>query len=412
MAFESASTLTHGPNFGLGRDGQVIGTIGVAHGGSHFFQLVLPSLFPWLIDAFAVSATRLGLLLAVFFAVSGVAQAFAGILVDRFGGGRVLTVGLALLGVGALIAALAPTFAFLLPAVVLMGLGNSVFHPADYAILSHHVSPGRLGRAYGIHTVGGSVGWALAPIAMAGIAGVAGWRTALVVAALIGFGLSFFVAAGRARLETPLLAAVPGKSRGSATIDYLRLVSHPSILMCFAFFIFVSLVLLGLQTFMPLGFERLRGMDALAAGAAVTALMLGSAAGTLVGGHLADRGVRLQAIIGVGLVLAAGLVWLLGLPFLPAWGIYALAAGAGALLGMTTPSRDLLVRRAAPPGATGRVFGFVYSGLDLGATLAPVLMGALLDHGHGDRIFTVIAGFVLCSLVCAMLVGPGRESSA
>ncbi len=401
------ATLTLGRGGAARSDDRfVIALVGTAHGGSHFFHLVLPALFPWLTDAFAVSAMGLGLVMAVYFAVSGVGQAVVGVYVDRLGAARVLTVGLALLGLGALIAATATGLLVLIAAALVMALGNCTFHPADYAILGHRVAPARLGRAFAIHTLGGSIGWALAPVTMAAVATFAGWRAALVVAALIALALAWLVHRSRERLATPLAAG-----GGAAFAGYLRLVASRPILLCFAFFAAQAVSLIGLQSFMPLVFETTRGIDPLAANATVTAFMTGSALGTLAGGYLADFGHNLRRTIALGLAASAVLAWGLGLEALPFALVYPLASAAGALQGVTTPSRDLLVRANAPPGTTGQTFGFVYSGLDLGATLGPLLMGALFDAGWPRLIFTGVAGFILLSGLFALLI-PERPPPA
>src|SRR5688500_20265198 len=85
------------------RDAEVIALVGLAHGTSHFFHLMLPPLFPWLMRDFALSFTEAGLLMTVFFVISGVGQALAGFVVDRFGARPVLFFGVATLGVSGLV---------------------------------------------------------------------------------------------------------------------------------------------------------------------------------------------------------------------------------------------------------------------------------------------------------------------
>jgi FSR family fosmidomycin resistance protein-like MFS transporter len=395
----------------FGRDLRVIGVVGVAHGGSHFFQLVLPPLFPLLKTAFGVSYTELGLVLTVFYGVSGLCQTPAGFLVDRIGAARVLAAGLALLGSGAVVASLAPSYLALLPASVLLGLGNSVFHPADYAILGHHVVPARMARAFSVHTVGGTLGWALAPVLVAGIAAATSWRVALLVCGGIGLGLSALVLAQRYMLETPAHQAPASQGAGAAMAGHLKVFTALPILTCFAFFALQATSFVAVQSFMPLSLHQLFGVPMVAATATVTAFMIGSAAGTMAGGVLADRSGRHQRIILCGLALAAVVFVVIGRVELPVPLLLAAVALAGALAGMTTPSRDMLVRSAAPPGASGKVFGFVYSGLDLGATLTPALIGSLLDAGRPRALFVVVAAVMAASILTATTIpsrrGPG-----
>lgn len=390
-------------------DLRVIGIVGAAHGGSHYFHLVLPPLFPILKATFGVSFTELGLLISVLFATSGLCQTPAGFLVDRIGAARVLAAGLALLGTGAVLASLAPVFWALLPAAVLMGLGNSVFHPADYAILSHHVAARRMARAFSVHTVGGTLGWAIAPLLVAGIAAAVSWRAALLFSGALGLGLAILVHVNRALLETPgHEAAAPAGAAGERT-RHLRLFTNTPILLCFAFFALQATSFIALQNFMPVTLHQLYGLDMVAATATVTAFMVGSAGGTMAGGVWADRSGQHRRIIVSGLALAAIVLALLGRIELPLPLLLAAVALAGGLAGLTTPSRDMLVRAAAPPGASGKVFGFVYSGLDLGATLTPTLVGSLLDAGHVDAVFILAPAAMAASILTATTI-PARRA--
>lgn len=389
------------------RDLEVIGLVGLAHLGSHFFHLVLPPLFPALREAFAVSWTELGLLLTVFFVTSGLAQTPAGFLVDRIGAVRVLAGGLALLGLGALLAALAPSFLLLFPAAALLGLGNSVFHPSDYAILGHRVSPSRMARAFSVHTIGGTIGWALAPVAMAALSTAFGWRTALLAAACLGLGLAALILARRDGLETPSHRERAEAGTAAPAGSALSALASRPVLLCFAFFALQATGVIALQGFMPLALGKLWGMELVLAATTVTAFMIGSAVGTVAGGILADRSPNRHGIIATGLGLAAVLALVpayLALPWPLLWAVVALA---GAVHGATTPSRDLLVRAAAPPGSSGKVFGFVYSGLDLGATVAPAIAGRLLDAGAPAGLFWLAAIATALSILAAIAVRPG-----
>lgn len=379
-------------SIGVGPDARVIGLIGAAHFGSHFFHLVLPPLFPLLKGALGVTYAELGLLMTLFFAASGLAQTPAGFLVDRLGADRVLIGGLAMLAGAILLSGLVPGYAALLPLVLLAGLGNSVFHPADYAILSHRVAPNRMARAFSVHTIGGTLGWAAAPAVVVALAELASWRTALVVAGLIGLAIVALLALFRDDLRYAL--ATPGPraaARATHHAAYLRLLLSAPVLMCFGFFALYATALMALQGFLPLGLSRAHAVPLVVATATITAFMLGSAAGTIAGGILADRRGGYRAIIAGGLGASAAVILVLGYLAVPDALLLALVGLAGAASGLITPSRDMLVRAAAPPGASGKVFGFVYSGLDLGGTLAPLLVGLLMDMRQPRAVFWVVA---------------------
>lgn len=387
---------------GLRRDIKIIGVVGAAHGGSHFFQLVLPPLFPWLREAFGVSYTELALIMTVFFAVSGLTQAAAGFLVDRIGAAWVLAGGLACLVVGTLMIALAPAYWTMLPAAVLLGLGNAVFHPADYAILNHHVTPDRMARAFSVHTVGGTLGWAVAPVLMATSAALVSWRFALVMAALIGLVLTLAVLFNRGQLETPGQArASDARHRRAERGAVVQLFLSAPILLCLAFFTLQAAAFVAVQSFMPLTLHELYGTPMVIATGTITAFMLGSALGNIGGGILADASGRFQAIIVVGYIFSASCLLVVGYVAMSAAALYGTLAIAGALQGMTTPSRDMLVRSATPPGGTGKVFGFVYSGLDLGAMLTPIPLGWMLDHGYAQAFFPAVAVVTLLMILTA-----------
>ena len=396
----------------LRQDLKIIAIVGAAHGGSHYFHLVLPPLFPVLKATFGVGYAELGLLLSALFLTSGLCQTPAGFLVDRIGAARVLGAGLACLGTGAVLASMAPGYLALLPAAILIGLGNSVFHPADYAILGHHVAKPRMARAFSIHTVGGTIGWAIAPVLVAGIAAVSSWRVALLFSGCVGLGLAALVLANRELLETPAHRAPAHLAAGAALAGHLRVFASAPILLCFLFFALQATAFIALQGFMPLSLHQLFGLDMVAATASVTFFMIGSAAGTMAGGVMADRSGRHQRIIVGGLALAALILALIGRVELPTPVLLAAVALAGALAGATTPSRDMLVRAAAPPGASGKVFGFVYSGLDLGATLTPAIVGSLLDAGHPGAVFVLVPAVMALSILTATTLPSGQRRAA
>ncbi|MEZ5862315.1 MAG: MFS transporter, partial [Geminicoccaceae bacterium] len=312
----------------------------------------------------------------------------------------------------AVLIAMAPGYWALPPAAILLGLGNSVFHPADYAILNHHITPNRMARAFSVHTVGGTLGWALAPLVMASSAALVSWRFALVLAAVIALLLTLLVLFSRRQLETPKQqrntdAADRRQQRGALIGLFL---SGP-ILLCFAYFALQASGFLAVQSFMPLALHELFGTPMVIATGTITAFMLGSAMGTLVGGVIADASGRFQLMIAIGLALSACCLLLVGyVPMEPAL-LFGVLAIAGSLQGTTTPARDMLVRSATPPGSTGKVFGFVYSGLDLGATIMPLVMGWLLDHGHAQAFFPLVAAVTLLTILTATSI-PNRRGTA
>ena len=381
------------------RDVRLIGVVASAHFLSHFFQLSLPPLFPVLKEALGVPYLALGALLTVFYTASGVGQAVAGFVVDRVGARPVLLGGLSLLAGAIALAGLAPGYAALVPILALAGIGNSVFHPADYSLLNARVSPRWLGRAYSAHSIAGNLGWVAAPAVVIPLSAWLGWRAALATVGLGGL-VAALVLASRPTLRAPSAEAPAAASaRVFAWSRDAGLLLAPPIVLAFAYFTLLSGAFSAVQTFSVSALVSLFGVPLASASSALTAFLVGNCAGILVGGVLADRATRHDLVAAGGLWAASALVFLLASGAPTALWLAPLMAAAGFSMGATQPSRDTLVRGVTPRGASGKVFGFVYSGLDMGSLLMPPVYGWLLDRGEPRGIFLVATGLlVLTSL--------------
>jgi MFS family permease len=373
-------------------DVHLIGLVGMAHLVSHFSQLLLAPLFPWLKDAFHVGYAELGALLSIFFVVSCIVQALSGFVVDRFGPRPVLFGGLALLGGAAFGFALSPSYAVLALFSVVAGIGNGVFHPVDYTLLNRKVHPSRLGHAFSVHGITGSLGWALAPAMLVPMTLAFGWRVALMAAGTLAYAVLALLWLNRERLLLEIAPPAPhptGKSVASAAgLAFLRI---PAVWVCFGFFLFYAISLSGVQAFAPEAARLLHAVPVGVAAACLTIYMVCSAAGMLVGGFLVTDPARCERIVGVGFGAAALVALTLGLGDIPAGAVPVLFGVMGFGAGMAGPSRDLIVKRAAPPNATGRVYGVVYSGLDIGQAIAPLVFGPLMDLRHPSMVWLGIA---------------------
>jgi len=390
------------PNESFRRDVRVIGLISVAHAFSHFFQLALPPLFPLLRADFDVSWTMLGILVGVFYAASGVTQFVAGFAVDRFGARPVLLGGLSLLAGGTMAASLAPGAYWLFPVVALMGVGNGVFHPCDFAILNANVAQRRLSHAYSTHGVGGSLGYALSPIVSYGLAAAFNWRVSLALMGLAGLAALAVLAHQRIYLTSHRAADARSHSLSGSMTLFLQ----PAILLCFGFFVVQTMASVGLQTFLPSALNSGFAVPLVLAATAVTAYLLGSTGGIITGGFLAARTERHDIVAAAGLLAGASLLASVAFTGISGAMVVPMFALIGFVIGSTGPSRDLIVRNATPKGAAGRVYGFVYSGLDLGAMVGPVWFGLMLDHGMGREMFYVVA--VLLALAVGTVVRVRR----
>jgi MFS family permease len=388
------------------RDVKIIGLIGSAHCLSHFFQLVLPPLFPLLKAEFDVSYTTLGALVSVFYVASGLCQFGAGFAVDRFGARPVLLGGIGLVAGGALVAGFMPDVFWLFPLAFIMGVGNGVFHPADFAVLNAKVAPRRLGHAYSTHGIGGSLGYALAPVVSYGLGSMIGWRHALVVLGAIGLVALAALATQRHALSSRAHDSVVPRHTLAGSLELFR---QKAIVLCFLYFAVLTLATIGIQTFAGTALNAAYGVPLAIATSALTAYLLGSTAGILAGGFLAAHTAHHDRVAAGGLFAGGALMLLVGAVPAVANLAIALFAVTGFALGATGPSRDMIVRGATPPGASGRVYGFVYSGLDLGATVSPVAVGTLLDQGEPRAVFVAVA---VCLFVAIGTVLQVRRSAA
>lgn len=396
----------------LRQDSRTIGLVGLAHGSSHFFHLLLPPLFPWLIADFGFSYSELSVLVSAFFIVSGVGQALAGFVVDRFGARPIMFAALSSFAVAGVIAGTANSYAQLMLAAIFAGLGNAPFHPVDFTILNKRLSPQRLGHGFSVHGLSGNLGWAAAPVFMAGITSATGsWRIAcLCGAALAAIILTIMVINRDALDDRVSLASAAPKAAGAAAgpqehpMAFLKL---PSVWLCFSFFFWTTCAMSAIQSFSSPALQQLYGLPASITAYVVTGYMLFGAAGMVLGGFLVGRVERLEKVISACLLFSGILLALVGTGWLPGYVALGVAALAGIGTGLAGPSRDMLVKRAAPPGATGRVYGTVYSGLDLGFCLAAPVFGYMLDHQMNAGVFFGAAVGMVLSVVSAGFVGAG-----
>ena len=382
----------------ISRDVRVISLIGAAHGVSHYYQLAFATMLLIVRQEAGLTFTEIGLLAGIFYGVSGVAQTMAGFAVDRFGARPILAGGLFTIGVALALVAAAHSFVAFAAIAVVAGAGNSVFHPADFALLNASVDPKRLGRAFSIHGVGGSLGWAAAPV-MYFLDSMFGWVGAALIGALPGLVLSVLVFAHRTDLVDHRVKdhAAAGRHGGK---PMLAVFAQPAILLCMVYFALIAANTVGIQQFAVPAWVKMFGLSENYAALCLIVFIVGSAAGVLVGGLFADRVRRHDRVATFGLLLAAVLTLPIATQAVTPELLLPLLALAGAAGGATGPSRDMIVRSATPPGASGKVFGFVYSGLDVGSFTAPPVFGFLMGAGHPSYIFWIaVALYVINALM-------------
>lgn len=391
----------------LGREAKVLGLVGGGHFLSHFYQLALPPLFPLIKQDLDVSYIELGVVLTVYHAATAVLQTPIGLLVDRIGARAVLIIGL-FLNAGAFAAAgLFPSYWALVGFMLLAGLGNSVFHPADYAIISASIDKGRLGRAYSLHSFGGTAGFAAAPVAMFAIAALWGWQAALLAVGLVGVALALLMTAMRGMIQDHVTSRDDDAAK-SAVPGWRALMTRPMIVF-FLFFVLLAAAGTGLNSFTVLALVEVYDVELSLANGVLTMFLVMIALGVLVGGVVADKTDRHDMVLFLTYAIASACFVVIGAAFMPFWMVIAAFIVAGLARGIVNPTRDMLVRQASPPGAIGAAFGFVTTGFTVGQTFSPAVYGWLMDIGSPASVFWLAAGFMVAAIALILF---GRERGA
>jgi FSR family fosmidomycin resistance protein-like MFS transporter len=384
---------------------QAISLVTAAHFLSHFYQFVLPPVFGLMAVKLNVGFTELGLAITVFSVATGLSQTPAGFLVDRMGAAKLLALGVGVLGGAVALYGFAPSYWALLPLVAIGGVANSIFHPADFAILSGKVRENRIGRAFSFHAVSGNLGWAAAPAAMLGLSALFDVTMAFLVVGLAGVALSVLLAlnAGRLSDDAPpkkleqesVKSAAP---RGGSTKDGMALLLSRAALMLFAFQLVYAMGFAGIRNFTVVALPAIWGVSAEVVAGALTGYLLAASVGNMVGGWLADKTGNPGRVFTFSIITLAVIIASLGAVPMSAALLTTALLTAGVLQGSLLPARDMLVRQIAPPGQIGKLFGFTSSGLALGNAITPALFGWVMDNADPRLIFYGSAGFMAVAL--------------
>jgi MFS family permease len=369
---------------------RLVGAVCAAHFVSHYYVLLLPPLFPFVRAEFGVSYTEIGLALAAFNVASAALQTPAGFLVDWLGARILLIIGLLLGAIGFTVAGLFHSFWLFVAMFAVAGVGNTVYHPADYALLSHHIPARRIGQAFSIHSFSGMLGSAAAPGSLLLMQSVWGWRGAFIGAGALGFIVAALLIAVNDDGGRPQAAPAPG--RPPENIGW-RLLLSPAIVLNLAFFLFLALSGGGLSNYSVVALGALEATPVAVANTALSGHLLLSAAGVLVGGLIVGRTTRHGAVAALGLAAIVALTLLIAYVDLGAWPLVLVMSVCGFFFGVIMPSRDMIVREVTPPGSFGKVFGFVTTGFNLGGIISPLMFGAIMDHGSPRLVFVLVAAF-------------------
>jgi predicted MFS family arabinose efflux permease len=411
-----ASGGTYGREKAASRDGKVIGLIFVAHMASHVYQFALPALFPLMHRVEGLSFTELGMLSTVFFFCSGSGQTPAGFLVDRIGARPVLIGGLILESCATALYGLAPSYPAMLVLAGLAGFGNSIFHPADISILTGSIRPDRMGRAFSTHYLGGFIGYAATPVTMIALGSWFGWREAIFGVGAVGLIVALLMWTQRHALRDDRDA---GRAAGNAAAPLslrkeLRVLIQPATVLSFVFFAFMAMGSVGMMQFGATALIALIGIDATFASSAISINLSGVVIGIIIGGLLADRTTRHDALAALTVTLCVALLLVIPAAMPSGAGtLFPLLVAAGLCYGVSCPMRDMVVRSVAPKGAAGKVFGFTYSGMDFGSAVTGAVIGILLDRGMPRVVFVCIALFMLtavASILAAKMASRRRAA--
>ncbi|WP_436347245.1 MFS transporter [Natronorubrum sp. FCH18a] len=436
----------------------IVGAISGAHFLSHVYLLAFPPLFPLLGAEFGLTTAQLGLLVTAIYLPTLFLQIPLGELVDRIGAKRILVGGLLVTSLGVTLSGLATSYWLLLAFAFLSGIGQSVFHPADYAFLGSVTDGENQGKAFSLHTFGGFAGFAAAPVLLGGIGIRYGWQTALFAAGSLGFVYAAVLLVTAAPVYRRQIREEAAPAAGSEVLDadpgsdeldaapspdeldaapspdeledepdpdasgdggFVATVSQllqPRLLVVFGFYLLSMMAIVALQSFTTVFAVDSLGFDDASANNLLTAYLVGTAIGVIAGGPLADR-VPFQPVLVVAFVTAAAGVFLAVIVPSSA-GFVAIAAlftSIGLAIGVALPSRDTFATTVAEAGSTGKSFGFFFTGLSLGAVISPALLGALIDARSIVAAFLVVVGILLVAasvIVVVSLVDRRRAGGA
>jgi MFS family permease len=402
----SQRTKGHAESQGRSDESRTLAGISTAHWVSHFHMFVLPMLFPFLKQQLGVDYIQLGFALTLFAVISGLTQAPIGYLADHIGARKVLLMGLTLGGFALILLGLHLDYTSLIVSAVLLGLANSVYHPADYAILSAHMDEARMGRAFSIHTFAGFGGGAVAPPIVAALVATIGGHGALIVSGALGPLVALLL----------LVVGIPDASAADRKTDGVdppqASVVTPALIVLTMFFMLLSLSSAGINNFGVVALMSGYGQSFSSANIALTAFLGASAVGVLAGGFLADHTRRHGQVAAACFAANAAVVFVIAAIALPSPLLMTAMALAGFLGGVIAPSRDMLVRNAAPPGAAGRAFGIVSTGFNLGGIVSPLLFGWIMDQNMPRWVFGASVIFMVLTVLLTIATERRPQSGA
>jgi predicted MFS family arabinose efflux permease len=392
------------------KNNYLIGLISFSHGYSHFVMLALQPMFLLMQPELGVSYAALGAIVSAMAVTTGLGQIPMGFLVARFGGRSVLLAGLALMSVSLAGVGFTDGYWPLVALFALAGIGNSVFHPADYAIMIARLDDSIFGRAVSIHAFAGYMGWAVAAAVMLPLGVLVGWREAISVVGVAGLVCVAVLLWKSDLIDDHGGETVTRKSGGGGIAQGFALMRSMPMVMMFLFFALTAMATSGIMGFSVVANVSLHGVTEIMATGILTSHLVASAVGVLIGGWLADRTDRHNFVTSVAIIAMSGFVALLAFGGIGTLVMMAAMVLSGLLYGISTPSRDVMVKQGTPPGAAGVTFGFTSAGLSVGNLIGPVLFGWILDLGKPSLFYGLLSAIIVLSVSAVLLSrSAGRD---
>ena len=394
----------------LRKERKVINLVSAAHFFSHFFILTLPPLFLTIKEDLNITFTQLGIMVSVYAVGSFVGQYPMGVFADKYGPRWILICGILIVSVAFILMGLIPVYWIMVGLALMAGLGDSVFHPANFVVLTASVAPERSGRAYAFHAFAGFAGFAAAPIVVDAFRVFWNWHFALISVGCLGVIMTLVLISNKDLLigekkRSHLDQVLAPSGKPAQVMGVLEFIKFPPILILFFFYVAVALAGSGIQQFSPSALPVMYEADVSAANQVLFVYMVTISIGILAGGYIADKVTRLDMVATVGYLIGIIMICVVALKALPFIFAAAALAIAGFMMGIVMPSRDVLVRAVTPKGNAGKAFGFVNSGFGFAGIIGPLIFGKIMDSGQITWIYYGAAIFMGLTIITALAAG-------
>jgi predicted MFS family arabinose efflux permease len=377
----------------------------LAHFAHHLLTALPAPMLPMIRSEFALDYTQAGMVVSAFSLAYGIGQLPAGWITDRVGARVVIMLGICGVAAAGVLVGLSPTYTLLLVFMALMGLAGGNYHPAAPPVISGIVAPEKLGRALGLHAIGGSASYFIAPLVAASIAAVFGWRGAFIGVAIpaMFLGIVLYIA----------LAKISAKKRTTAGVSQIERAARPLHVRRIVFFIilstFAQAVMASALTFVPLFAIERFGISKEAAAIFLSVSYSSGLWAAPLGGYLSDRVGSIPTVLAVSL-LAAPAVYLLNIaPDVISFGVLMIVIGMITYVRM--PASEVFMVNETTTRNRASILGIYYFGNSEASALLTPVVGYLIDH-FGFYITFSIGGVavLVVTLICSIwLVGKRNK---